>query len=55
MSKLTQYIGIMAVLLGVVILGLYHFKVMTGNSTLMFAAIIMILGVIGHIILNRVR
>ena len=53
MSKLKQHIGIIAVLLGVVILGLYHFNVMSGNETLMLAAVVMIFGVVGHIILNK--
>ena len=53
MSKLKQYIGIIAVLLGVVILGLYHFNVMSGNETLVLAAVVMVIGVIGHIVLNK--
>jgi hypothetical protein len=54
MSKLMQYVGIVVILLGVFILGLYYFQVITGNGVLMTAAIVMVLGLIGHIILNKI-
>jgi hypothetical protein len=49
-----RYLGIIVILIGVVILGLYYFNVMTGNGTLMTAGTLMVLGLIGHIILNKI-
>ena len=54
MSQLMRYLGIIAILIGVVMLGLYYFHIMTGNGTLMGAGAIMVLGLIGHIILNKI-
>ncbi len=54
MNQLMRYLGIIAVLVGVIILGLYYLGVMTGNGTLITAGIIMVLGLIGHIILNKI-
>lgn len=54
MSQLMRYLGIIVILIGVVILGLYYFNVMTGNGTLMTAGTLMVLGLIGHIILNKI-
>ncbi len=53
MNQLMRYLGIITILLGVVVLGLYHVDVMTGNGTLITAGVIMVLGLIGHIILNK--
>jgi hypothetical protein len=52
-NKLMQYLGIIAILLGVVVLGLYYVNILTGNGTLMTAFALMWLGLIGHIILNK--
>jgi len=48
------YLGIVAILIGVVMLGLYYFNIMTGNGTLFGAGAMMVLGLIGHIVLNKI-
>ena len=53
MNRLMPYLGIIAILIGVVMLGLYYFNIMTGNGTLLGAGAIMTLGLIGHIVLNK--
>ena len=49
-----RYLGIVAILIGVVFLGLYHSNIMTGNGTLMAAGALMLVGLIGHIFLNKI-
>jgi len=49
-----RYLGIVAILIGVVILGLYYFHIMTGNGTLVAGGACMVLGLIGYIILNKI-
>jgi len=53
-NKLMQYLGIIAILAGVVVLGLYYVHILNGNGILMTALILMVLGLIGHIILNKI-
>ena len=54
MNRLMPYLGIVAILIGVVMLGLYYFNIMTGNGTLFGAGAMMVLGLIGHIVLNKI-
>jgi len=54
MSQVMRYLGIVAILIGVVFLGLYHSNIMTGNGTLMAAGALMLVGLIGHIFLNKI-
>lgn len=54
MNQLLRYSGIIAILAGVVVLGLYHSNVMTGNGTLVTAGTLMLLGLLGYIFLNKI-
>lgn len=53
MGKLMRYLGVLIVLLGVLILLLHFFGIFTSNAALATAAIVMILGVVAHVVLNK--
>ena len=54
MGKIMRYAGIITILIGVGILGLYYIHVLNSNGALMTAGGVMVLGLIGHIILNKI-
>ncbi len=49
-----RYVGLMLILIGVLVLGLYYFGVFNSNGALLTAAILMVVGLIGHIISNKI-
>ena len=53
MNKIMRYVGITLVLLGVLVLALYYFNVLGGNGALGTAAVLMVIGFLSHIILNK--
>ncbi len=53
MDKLLRYSGIIIILLGVICLMLQFFGVITGNGILATAAILFIVGLAAHIIVNK--
>ena len=54
METLKKLLGIIVVLLGVICLALYHFKVVAQeNSILFFAGVFFVLGVVLHVIFNK--
>jgi len=48
-----RYVGIMLVLIGALILIMYYLGVFGSNAALATAGVIMILGVVAHVILNK--
>lgn len=54
MNKLMQYLGVIVVLIGALILMMYYFGIFSSNSALATAAIVMILGVVAHVVLNKI-
>ena len=54
MDKIMQYVGVIVVLLGAVILMMYYFGIFTSNAALGTAAVVMVLGVVAHVVLNKV-
>ena len=54
MNKLMRYLGIIAILVGVLILVMYYFGIFTSNTALTTAAIVMILGTVAHVVLNKI-
>ncbi|MDD3320173.1 MAG: hypothetical protein PHS59_01880 [Paludibacter sp.] len=53
MKELLKYLGSILILVGVVILALYFFGVSQENAMLAAAGIVMIVGLITHIVINR--
>lgn len=53
MNQLMQYVGIIIILIGVVILGLYYINVFNSNGILITAAVVMVGGLIAQIFLTR--
>ncbi len=53
MGKLMRYLGVLIILLGVLILLLHFLGVFSSNSALLVAGIIMILGLVGHVLINK--
>lgn len=49
-----RYVGIILVLLGVLVLALYYFNALSGNGALGTAAVLMVVGMLSHIILNKI-
>jgi len=49
-----RYVGLVLILIGVLVLGLYYFAVFNSNGALLTAAILMVVGLIGHIIANKI-
>lgn len=54
MNQIMRYVGIMLVLLGVFVLALYFFGLFDGNGALGTAAVLLVGGMIGHIVLNKI-
>ncbi|MCQ2195249.1 MAG: hypothetical protein MJZ28_09920 [Paludibacteraceae bacterium] len=54
MNQIMRYVGIILVLLGVLVLALYYFGVFSSNGALGTAAVLLVAGMIGHIILNKI-
>ena len=48
-----RYLGIIIILIGVLVLGLYAFSVIGGNGALVTAGVIMVIGLLAHIFLNK--
>jgi len=53
MKDFLKYLGSILILIGVVILALYYFGVSQSNVLLTSAGIIMLVGFITHIVVNR--
>ncbi|MCQ2219302.1 MAG: hypothetical protein MJZ33_12625 [Paludibacteraceae bacterium] len=54
MNQIMRYVGIILVLLGVLVLALYYFNALSGNGALGTAAVLMVVGMLSHIILNKI-
>ncbi|MCK9155650.1 MAG: hypothetical protein M0P12_06030 [Paludibacteraceae bacterium] len=54
MNHIMRYVGLVLILIGVLVLGLYYFAVFNSNGALLTAAILMVVGLIGHIIANKI-
>jgi hypothetical protein len=54
MKDILKNIGLLSVVVGVVILSLAVFKDTTTNSVLIISLIFVVVGFLGHIILNKV-
>ncbi|WP_157363793.1 hypothetical protein [Alkaliflexus imshenetskii] len=54
MNEFLKYAGVVLVLLGVVLLGVYAFQNMVSNTLLVVSALLLIGGVAMHVILNRI-
>ncbi len=54
MNDFLKYAGVVLILLGVVLLGVYAFKNMISNTLLVVSALLLIGGVAIHVILNRI-
>jgi len=53
MNHIMRYLGLVLILLGVIVLGVYYMGAFTSNGALLFAAILMVAGLIGHIVVNK--
>jgi len=53
MKELVKYLGPILILIGVIILAVYFFTESSSNSYLAAAGIIMVVGFLGHIIINK--
>lgn len=53
MNKLMRYLGIIVILIGVLILVMYYFGIFTSNAALGTAAVVMVLGTVAHVVLNK--
>ncbi len=53
MKNVLKYLGPILVLVGVIILALYFFGVGNSNAYLASAGIIMLVGVVSHVLLNK--
>lgn len=53
MKNFLKYVGPILVLLGVIILALYFFGISNSNVYLASAGIIMVLGIVSHILINK--
>lgn len=54
MGKIMRYLGIVVVLLGALVLMLHFFGIFSSNTALATAAILMILGVVVYVVLNKI-
>ena len=53
MKEFAKYLGSILILLGVALLAFYHFGNMPSNTILGSAGIIMVIGCITHIVINK--
>lgn len=53
MKEFLKYLGSILILIGVVVLALYFFGVSQANAMLASAGILMVVGLITHIVVNR--
>lgn len=53
MNELLKYLGSILILIGVAILALYFFGISQSNAMLATAGIVMIVGLVTHIVINR--
>lgn len=53
MKQLVKYLGIIIILIGVAILAIPQFMGVTTNTTLGIGLVVMIIGLIAHIVINR--
>jgi len=53
MKEIFKYLGSILILIGVALLAFYYFGNMPSNAILGSAGVIMIIGLITHIVLNR--
>lgn len=53
MKSFLKYLGPILQLVGVAILAIYYFNQTPENTLLAVAGIIMVLGMVGHIVINR--
>lgn len=53
MNHIMRYLGLMLILLGVVVLGVYYMGVFNSNGALLSSAILMVVGLVGHIVVNK--
>jgi hypothetical protein len=49
-----RYLGIIVILLGAAVLMMYYFGMFNSNSALVTAGIMMVVGTIAHVILNKI-
>lgn len=54
MNKIMRYLGIIVILLGAAVLMMYYFGMFNSNSALVTAGIMMVVGTIAHVILNKI-
>ncbi|WP_163629906.1 hypothetical protein [Paludibacter sp. 221] len=52
-NEILKYLGIIVMLIGVILLAVYHFSDFPGNTLLIIAAICVVVGAVGHVILNK--
>lgn len=53
MKEILKYLGVLVMLIGVVVLALYHFGDYPGNGLLITAGVLVVVGAAGHILLNK--
>ncbi len=54
MKDLLKYLGVLLILIGVVILGIYAFQSMINNVLLVVAGLFLVGGVAAYIVFNRI-
>jgi hypothetical protein len=54
MRNFIKHLGVVVILLGVILLGIYAFLGLISNTVLVIAALLLLGGVAAHIILNKV-
>ncbi len=52
-NEILKYLGIVVILVGVALLAVYHFSKYPGNGLLISAGIVIVVGAIGHVLLNK--
>ena len=53
MKDILKYLGLFVIIIGVVILSITVFNQSHTNSVLVFSLVLIVLGLLGHILLNR--
>lgn len=53
MKELIKYLGVIVILIGVAILAVPQFMGMTTNFTLGLGLVVMVVGLVGHIVINK--
>lgn len=54
MKQLLKYSGIFLIFLAVILLGIYVFTNPTGNALLVVSAVLLIGGLVGYIVINKI-